>query len=110
MVAHQQHHLDVRRGEPLHPPGELALLGGAGVFGLVDVAGHQKDVGVLRQREVDHLVEAAQVVLEAVMEPRGGVPAAVVLHADVQVGRVNDANGLPLLHERPFRYALAIRL
>jgi hypothetical protein len=43
---------------------------------------------------VDDLVQSVQKIAHAARRPAGGIEPAVVLHADVNVGEVDDTDGV----------------
>ena len=75
----------------MHPPRELALVGRCRVAGLVDVAGEHDQVDRGRDGAVDRLIERVEKIVQALVQPRFGVDPPVVLHADVGIGEVRDA-------------------
>jgi hypothetical protein len=86
VVAHEQYHWDSSVGEALDPPGELAAVGGVGIPSLVGVASKEDQVYLVLQRMIHDLAEAPQEVHDPAVESSGWVKAAIVLHADVEVG------------------------
>ena len=80
-------------GQAFDAPGELALLGGFGVARLEGVAGEDDQVGVVRERVVDNLIQPIEEIAHAAGGAGGGIELAVVFHADVQVGEMHEADG-----------------
>jgi hypothetical protein len=90
VVAGHQDDLNVGLDEADDPPAKLALVGGGWVARLVDVAGHHHGVDALLDGAVDGLVQGVEEVMETGIQAGLGVEAAVVLHADVDVGEVGE--------------------
>ena len=74
--------------------GELALVRGVRVARLVRVAGEDEDVHALLDRVVADVAQPAQEVHDARVDPGRGVDPPVVFHADVNVGGVEEFDGL----------------
>ena len=63
-----------------------------GVTGLVSIARKEDQVHLVLQGIVHYLTETPQKVHDTVVEPRSRVQMAIVFHADVQVGQMQQAN------------------
>ena len=90
VVADQDDHGNPGLGEAPHAPGKGALPGGIGVAVLVDVAGEYGEVDIVVEGVVDGRVHRAGEIEQASVQAAGGVEAAVVLHAEMDVGEVQQ--------------------
>ncbi len=90
MVADEEKDGYIGGSQAADAAGELPLLGLAGLAGLVGVPAEEHQVGVVFQGVVNQLVENGEEILKTGRKAGGGVRPAVVLHAEVQVGKVNN--------------------
>ena len=97
VVAHQHDHRDAGVRDLLDAPRKLALVRGVRVARLVRVTGEDEDVHALLDRVVADVAQPAQEVHDARVDPGCGVDPPVVFHADVNVGGVEEFDGLHVL-------------
>ena len=90
VVAHDHDDGDTMVGQRLQAFGKDLLLGRCGVCRPVCVAAKEEEVNVFFQPAPDHELEGALEVLQAGVEPGGGVEAAVRVAAEVNVGSVEN--------------------
>ena len=100
VVADEQDHRDARVRDPLDAPRELALVRRVRVARLVRIAREDEDVHALFDRVVADVAQPAQKVHDARVDSGRGVDPPVVFHADVDVGGVEEFDGLHSL--RPY--------
>ncbi len=91
VVAHKHEYWHAV-GEALDAFGELALLRGIGVARFESVTGEDHEVGVVVKRVGDHLVEPIQKIADTAGDAGLRIDLAVIFHADVQVGEVQNAD------------------
>ncbi len=92
VIAHQQYDRDTGIGQALDAPGKLAAVGRVGVAGLVGVAGKEDQVHLVLQRILDDLAQPPQKVHDPAIEPRNGIEPAIIFHAYVQIGQMQDSD------------------
>ena len=96
VIAGQQEGGDAGVGKPAQPAGQFPLVGLRRVAALVGVPGQENQIHPVGQGELHQLVQRPQEIAQSGGQPGVGVGAAVVLYADVQVGKMQDShNGLP---------------
>ena len=62
--------------------------------GLVGIAGRKNQLDFALQRIVHHLAQAPQKTRRPAIEPRGRVQVAILVHASVQIGQMQNWNAL----------------
>ena len=90
VIADQDDHRNISLGEAPNASRKSALPGGVGIAVLVDVAGENGQVDIVVEGVIDGCLHRAREVQQAAVQPAGGVEAAVVLHAKVDVGEVQQ--------------------
>ncbi len=90
VVPGQQEDANAALREPPDALGEQLLDGRARVRVLERVAGEQHDVHLVRQREVDELVEPRGEVEDPLIDAGGGIRLPVRVGAEMVVGEVQD--------------------
>ncbi len=93
MVADEHDHRDAGVRDPLDAARELALVSRVRVARAVGVAGEEENINPLLDGVVGDVAQPAQEVHDARVDPRRGVDPPVVLHADVNVGGVEQFDG-----------------
>ena len=93
VITHQQQRRHLIR-QPLDALGKLALLRRIGLAILERVPGEDRQVGLMRQGVVDDFVQAFEKVADPARGAGDRIQSAVVLHADVQIGEVQQADGI----------------
>src|SRR5579859_5604970 len=94
MVAGDDDHFDPRRGQSENTPGELTLVRGRGIAGLVDVSGEDNQVNPGRDRPVDRLIERAEKIVQPLVQPSFWVDPPVVLHPDMRIRQMRNLQNL----------------
>src|SRR5262245_56937705 len=90
MVAGQDHDRQTSLANALDAFGELSLVRRVRSAAFIHIAGDQYDIGAGVQAHVDRLVQPLQVIDQARVQASRWVDPAMVFHADVQVGQVQQ--------------------
>ncbi len=96
MVADEEDGGDGRLREAADAPGELPLVGGTGMDGMVGIAAEEDDLHLLGDGVVNDGVEGSQEVANTGAQPGVRVKPPVVVHSQVQVGEMQQLDHLIL--------------
>ena len=96
VVAGKEKDGDAAGGEAVNPSGKLSLLGLARLTALVGITAEEDKVCPVLKGIVYQLVKGGQEVFQSCRKAAGRVNVPVVFHSEVQVGKVDDFQPLPL--------------
>ena len=92
MIADQQHGRRQLR-KPADARRKFALVSLIGTTAAKGVASKYHQIDITVAGEFDHLVHTLQEIVDAAADTTIGIGLAVILHADVHIGKVQDADG-----------------
>jgi hypothetical protein len=92
MVAYEKDDRDTCIGQAFDTAGKLASVGRIGIAILVGVSREKHQVDLVLEGIVYDIGQPPQEIHDAAVQSSGGIDPTIVLHADVNVGQVQDTD------------------
>ena len=92
VIAHQQKHRKAGRYQAADAAGKLPLMGLGRVAALIHISGQQNQIHFLGQGKLRYFVQGTEKIPQSGGKAGSRVEAAIVLHADMQVGKMQDTH------------------